>query len=497
MIKTKEALVPDIQNPSPDYYCTWQAQLYATCDGKQRRQRETIGEKALFNKEKPYGWAYFYEKSRRDLFLVMDDSWDVPKEDDGTYYGSLILSEEKFPEAVKNSKTNAEALKRLTDRVKALGWKGLGGWVCAQVCEQFRNGMSDEEYLRTRVLDANEADFAYWKVDWGQKSGDAAFRKMQTDLAAELAPGLTVEHGVIFDALPFCSVFRTYDVPAVMSIPATLQKIGHIAGLSEKMGSFGMLNCEDEAYIAAAGGFTMGIMRHPYSGAFVNGKPDMSFPEVGRNLKTKMYEVLRAVRWHRIAPAFAVSADIAVSEDTLRDYWQLENVDAEIEAWWLNNDFFDPPIIEIDEESNTVAKTAPAQLARNCDFAKLAPDENGDIPYVISAKNPTGAFSVATLGRAVGRSYKIPLCDVTVDTGDASTIGVFGEYKTLHIKTELAPKKLLIQDIAADFAYDITDEVCIDEHGIMIPGELIRKIGTSEQPENDTSEPGALIKIVM
>lgn len=494
MIKTKETLVPDIQNPSPDYYCTWQVQLYATCDGKPKRQRAIIGEKALFDKEKPYGWAYFYEKARKDLFFVMDDSWDVPLEDDGTYYGSLILSEEKFPEAVKNSKTNAEALKRLTDRVKALGWKGLGGWVCAQVCEQLRNGMSDEEYLRTRVLDANEAGFSYWKVDWGQKAGDAAFRRTQTELAAELAPGLTVEHAVTYDALPFCTTFRTYDVPAVMSIPATLQKLATIAELD--IGDCGILNCEDEAYIAAAGGFTMGIMRHPYSGAFVSGKPDMSFPECGRNLKTKTYEITRAARWHRIAPAFGYSSDIAVSDDTLRDYWQLENVDAEIEAWWLNNEFFNPPIIEIDKENNVISKTAPAQLARNCDLARVVPDENGDIPYIVSAKNPNGAFSVATLGRTLGRDYKIPLCDVIVDTGDASIIAVFGEYKSLTVKSSLAPKKILMQDLAADFAYDITEEACIDENGITIPGELIHKIGTSEQPENDTSEPGVVIKLV-
>ncbi len=42
----------------------------------------------------------------------------------------------------------------------------------------------------------------------------------------------------------------------------------------------GMLNCEGEAYIAAACGFTMGIMRHPYSGDFLNGRQDMSSPSV-------------------------------------------------------------------------------------------------------------------------------------------------------------------------------------------------------------------------
>ncbi len=67
-------LIPDIVNPSPDYYCTWQTQLYATSDGKPPKQRESICEKSLFDKSKPNGWAYFYEKARKDLIIVMDDS---------------------------------------------------------------------------------------------------------------------------------------------------------------------------------------------------------------------------------------------------------------------------------------------------------------------------------------------------------------------------------------------------------------------------------------
>jgi hypothetical protein len=92
MHKTDINLIPDVINPSPDYYCTWQTQLYATCDGKPPAQRAIITEKALFDQEKPFGWAYFYEKARRDLFIVMDDSWDVPLNGDRSFYGSLLLN---------------------------------------------------------------------------------------------------------------------------------------------------------------------------------------------------------------------------------------------------------------------------------------------------------------------------------------------------------------------------------------------------------------------
>ena len=127
-----ENLIPDIVNPSPDYYCTWQTQLYATNDGKPLKQRACIGEKQLFNKEKPYGWAYFYEKARGDLILVMDDSWDVPLDGNPDYYGFLALNEEKFPSFTGNGISNQEAMKLLSDKIKAIGWKALGGWVCVQ-----------------------------------------------------------------------------------------------------------------------------------------------------------------------------------------------------------------------------------------------------------------------------------------------------------------------------------------------------------------------------
>ena len=36
---TNRNLIPERQNPTPDYYCTWQTQLYVTSDGKTEGQR--------------------------------------------------------------------------------------------------------------------------------------------------------------------------------------------------------------------------------------------------------------------------------------------------------------------------------------------------------------------------------------------------------------------------------------------------------------------------
>ena len=209
MRKTNINLIHDSQNVTPDYYCTWQTQLYATNDGKPKGQRAIIGEKALFSKEKPFGWAYFYEQVRKDLYIVMDDSWDVPPNGDLSYCGSLILNGDKFPSFVKDSSDNTEAMKKLSDKIKDLGWKGLGCWVCSKESPRFKGDISREEYWIERLVQANKAGIAYWKVDWGDWGADAAFRKKLTELGRQYAPDLIIENAIVPEVIPFSDTFRT------------------------------------------------------------------------------------------------------------------------------------------------------------------------------------------------------------------------------------------------------------------------------------------------
>ena len=489
MKKTSVNLIPDIVNPSPDYYCTWQTQLYATNGGKPEEQRAVIGEKALFGSEKPYGWAYFYEQARKDLFIVMDDSWDVPLNNDPAYYGNLTLSGDKFPRFTKGT---ANGLKPLNEKIKSLGWKGLGGWVCAQESPLDTESKSSKEYWIKRLEAMNEAGMSYWKVDWGNKANSFEFRKMLTDLARIHAPNLIIEHAMVKDMIPYCDAFRTYDVPAVMSIPMTLQKIVECGSVSEAVGeNKGLINCEDEAYIAAAGGYAMGIMRHCYTGRFPNGKADMSFPEIHRNLKTKTYEVIRAARWHRVAPAFS-GGNISVSKTSLCDSWKFENANEEIENWWFNN-----PLVSDYIKDGVLTKSAPAIIARNASLPQIEPDLNGNLPYLVTSFNPNGIYSIATLGRTVSRRYFIPECDVTVKTASAHTIGIFGEYKSLTIVTELKFNSVLMQDIAGDVSFDVTEHIKVSGNKLTVPGSLISNIGTMSQPDNDTSEPGVVLRLTI
>lgn len=204
---------------------------------------------------------------------MMDDSWDVPLEDYEKYYGSLVLDKDKFSESC-NSDNPAQNLKNLTDRIKSLGWKGLGGWVCAQESEVYKKTNS-EDYWKERILWAKEAGFSYWKVDWGKNDSDFEFRKMLTDLGHKYAPELIIEQAKAQENIPVCDVFRTYDVPAIMSIPRTMNKCADTLMYTCKKGYKGIINCEDEVYFAAALGCAMHRL-----GTKMNGEGDTSEPGV-------------------------------------------------------------------------------------------------------------------------------------------------------------------------------------------------------------------------
>ena len=110
MKKTELNLVPKTVNPSPDYYCTWQSQLYAASNTGPQGQRDHMTEHDVFGSDNAdedikngIGWAtYQYRQAREDLYLILDDSWDVPmknEEKNDKWYGSLVLARDKFPDA--------------------------------------------------------------------------------------------------------------------------------------------------------------------------------------------------------------------------------------------------------------------------------------------------------------------------------------------------------------------------------------------------------------
>lgn len=494
-LKQSINLVPDCQNPTPDYFCTWQVQLYSTSDGKTIAQRNVMDENHLFGTEAPCGWAYFFEKTRNDLILLLDSGWDVDVDNVLEMRGSHILNKGKFPSFYADNATPAEALKRLAERIEEIGWKGLGLWVASEECEKMLGNGSVEDYWKERLQMSKQAGIKYWKVDNGKKREDSSFRSWLSHLGKNENCGFIIENAVVERSVSYSDVYRLYDVHPIAAIPMTLEKVYNLRYAPLPSRNFSRLvTSDDEIYISAGLGFAFEVLRHPFVGDMPNGKKDCAFPEIQRNVKTKLTEITRVARWHRISPAFAFDPEATTySEEFLYDEWRFENYEDEIEDWWLKT-----PSIRYCLKNNILRKGAPAAITREMTPPVVIADENGMKPFITASRNPNGTISIASLGRTIDRSYFTPRCDITLFGEKTDCFGVFGYFGTLNIKTELLTEGavILMQDLADEVSYDITDRVKISDNTITIPGELIEVIGTLAQPEGDTSEPGVVIRIM-
>jgi hypothetical protein len=370
----------------------------------------------------------------------------------------------------------------LVAAVKAKGWKGLGGWVCAQQSAIYSKS-SDEDYWTERLHWARDSGFAYWKVDWGLKSEDAGWRIWLTALARKEAPHLTIEHAIAIAALPFSDVFRSYDVEVITSAPETINRIADLLNHTAEPGARGLINCEDEPYTGAALGCALGIMRHPFAGALPNGRQDFPFPPVGRNIKRRIDEVNRAVRWHRIAPPFSVGLNaLHIDTNRLHDFWLLG-----VDETWTSR-----------KPGDRVEVSAPARITRGLPLPEVHMPAGGPAPFVLASRNPNGAITVATIGRTLGRRYINPRAEVVLDAGNlARPVGIFGIYASLTLVgvDSLASRQIWAQDLNGEHPVDITGKVLIEGKRLLIPGNVIDQIGLQDATAADLSEPGMVLVI--
>lgn len=472
------SLVPDIKNPAPDYFCTWNIQGYVCNYKSSEAQRTQLSESDLFGSGKLQGWVNFFPRVRGDLLFVMDDSWDVPLNGDRSDFGSLILNAERFP---SYTGTPSERLERLVRAVKVAGWKGLGGWVCAQQAPKFES-TNEQDYWKERLRWMKQADFTYWKVDWGKNEHDAAWRKMLTALGRQEAPDLVIEHAMTVPALGFADVYRTYDVENVIAVASTIDRVGKLLEQTPS-GSPTLINCEDEPYIAAGLGCTMGVMRHPFTGVMPNGQPDIVFPSACRDLKRRLDEVARVVRWHKIAAPLPLGlASAKVDKQRLKDTWMLEQ-----DETWTSH-----------KPGDWRDAAAPARISRGLELPEVKVSEAELQPFVFDCRSTNGAVAIATIGRTVGRQFQNPRALVSLSVGNASgPFGIFGYYSSLTLKFDhpLGNARILAQDLLASESLEITHEVTIHGNELVIPGELISKIGLSEASTNDLSEPGLVLVV--
>lgn len=488
------SLVPSIPSNAPDYFCTWNIQGFAVSYTGDTRNKMT--EQDIFGKGEWQDWASFFPRIRQDVLFLLDDSWNMPldyKPVIGQYFGLVDLDTERFPSF------QGHPVKRITDlaaRIKAYGWKGLAGWVCAQESPLDPYHDNQREYWRRQFAVAHAAGMNYLKIDYGKYQTDCEWRRMLTDIAHEVSPDLWIEHaspkGPTVTDTPeldanlasVSDIFRTYDVETFISIPVTLKRTLQILSQKPAEGCRGLVNCEDEPYLAVGLGCLIGIMRHPYADALPDGKADFVFPSTCRDVKHRLDEVVRAIRWHRLAEPFGMDGDINVDTCMLTDSWLL----GERETWNSARKIGD-----------TCTEQAPARVSRRIPLPSV--QANGELPYVLASQYPNGAVAVASLERLKGREWFQPAAKVGIEVADVSApIGIFGYYDQLTVtfpdKISKPSLHVMAQDLAGDIATDITREVSIKGNRLIIPGAVISRVGLSAATPGDKSAPGMVISLV-
>ena len=519
-------LVPTSPGKSPNYWCTWSAQSYMYGQGTKKvdpilykveaipkYSSVYLNEEVLFGDK---GWLKnFYNKIKGDLWVVLDDGWDIPASKDYGYRNYSRLDPAKFP-SFKGS--IPENLVLLNKKVTECGWRGVGLWYRAYepaVDSVRKKSFSSEiEYKNTfwseRLEWSKNAGIGYWKMDGG---GNEAAYKMITSLADKKFSGLIMEHGNASKDGPFNSypgsgvadpgyreagkamityseVMRLHDVSPQLGIPTMLDRMATILeAVKTHPPKTGYLNCEDEVYIAAVLGGTMGIMRTPMVGLRPGDDPDI-YLKGPRNIKKRMDEVVRAVRWQRIAPAFGAGiSETHIDSRMLTDTYKFPSGE-----FWTSAEDWDASYKSVNK---IVPQGAPASVTRGLPLPEVKCNE--EPPYVLVSRNPNGAISIGTLGRISNeKGYYFPKADVTINIGKITgKIGIFGYYNslTLVLETPIGAARIWAQDLAGENSVEITSRVRVSGNQLIFSGDLISETGLSAASPGDLSDPAMVVEI--
>src|SRR5262249_13083863 len=118
--------------------------------------------------------------------------------------------------------------------------------------------------------------------------------------------------------------------------------------------------------------------------------------------------------------------------------------------------------------------------------------------FVVASQHPNGALAVGTLPRALTAEIVTLPAAITLSMPKVNVpVGVFGNFETLTLATteQLRGRHLLAQDLATDVAVDVTQHVIIRQSELIIPGDLIRRLGTSANGPVELSDPGLVFLI--
>ncbi len=491
-------LIPAQAKNTGNYFCTWDSQCdhintWKDCPND-FTSRDAMCEEFLFGES---GLLNSFDGVRKDLIVVLDDGWDVPYgAKDTRVFGSLVADPERFPSLSRM--TPAGRLKALSQRIKSLGYKGLGLWVPSQSQlmtdskEISRTPEEERHFWEERAKWCYEADITYLKVDWGAHHHDAGYRAMMTECVRKFSPDTAIEHAFagyplfetdgyeitrektdyLKNVLPASDYLRTYDVVHELKYASTVNRVSICLKAAKGCDCETVLNIEDTALIGAALGCSIGVMRHELE------KKRKYLPLPPRQVS----ESVCALRWQRIAPPFSAgSTELHISAERLKDVWRCPKRKP---GYW-------PDVTEGD-----YYVTAPAAVSRNMPLPKVT--SKGEKPYVLCSVNPeNGALCVAVTPRTFVEGIDItPLADIRVKGGlPDKPIGIFGRFESLCIEFEedAQGKKVFAQNMLSDTAQDITSLVTLSGKCLTIPGRVMLSVGSPEEPEKGI--PAVVIKL--
>jgi len=494
----EENLVPSKPTgPIYNYYCTWAAEAYQTGQGADHVDLKELlkGDGTPGMREEKLtdpkdGWLNFYPKVRSDLWFLFDDGYYEVKTTTAEGMASMVFDPKRFPSLA--DKSPGDRIQALSDLVKQSGWHGMGLWL---------RGFPGDKSGIEKLDWSRRAGVGYWKIDsvdlpmnyrrlrakhdpdlileYSTWAHGVFTGQGETDMKALLPKTVFPDHRVFLHG---ADVVRIYDVDQPLGqITALLRTAGLLNAAKGDDALTPVINVEDHVSIAAGLACSAGIMRFPTTGKRPDGDPDI-FLAGPRHSKRRMDEVVRALRWQRIAPPLPANAlPVAIDDEGFADTWNLT-----LGETWGN------------PKSGPITQSAPARISRGLPLAEVRGE--GPKPFVLACRHPHGGpVSVTTLGRFDNdQGYRIPHADVSVEVGDLpETVGVFGRYASLTLRSSqpVGHVRILAQDLAADASRDITPEVKIDGKQITILGNLIESLGLSAATPGDESDPGLVLRI--
>ena len=485
-------IVPETPSGAPNYWCTWAVQNYMyghhlrefkpellEGDSGSRLAHDAMNETVLLGSD---GWAkMFFPQVRKDLYLMLDDGWEAG----GT--STFELDTLKFPSFTGSRERR---LAELNKAIQGESWRGAALW-----CRNTPGGAQDEHL----EMISEEAGVRYWKID----IGDPEFhlvdlrRSNHARLQFEHVHGESPLNGDWrkegrFGQQPWGSrrqqilantdVYRTYDVTSILSLSTTLDRLAEmLKGAHGHTDVRALLNVEDEVYVAAALGCTMGILRHPLVGRRPGTDLDLFF-NGPRQTKRRMDEVVRALRWQRIAPPFpAGEGSFEASSEILTDSWSFERGQT-----WENG------LI-----GHTARQGAPSVITRNLSLPRVtSPAEK---PFVFASRFPNGAVAIGIQERTrPGRQWYLPAAGIELEVADApGPFGIFGSCKTLTLIFDkpLSGKRILVQDLAGNDAFDVTGDVKMNGPRLQLTEANLNSFGLRSASNGDLSSPGLVLSL--